>query len=979
MGAAAAVAFAQCLAHAGGGGELRCQRVGPAAGAAALRRAAQAALAEGDQGDAQRCAAAAVSAGKLLAPSHCTAGEVSAAAGAHGAAAAAYARCATLYAEDAAAISRHLAERRRAPAPESQLLELALPGGSRMASAADARRWLFAVRSSAGGAWQKLAASAASAGSSRGAAAEAADACAAAARAAGDSPSAWELVPPEARDTDRGRVCAAGALLAAAGVWGDEDPATAPALHSAAALLAAAAEGLAADPAAALRERARAAFERALALGHAAAALPLAGDAESRGDLSGAEQWLRRGLAAAPGEAELTAALAQLLRARGDCDAVLTLLRRTQLPPAAAWLRPRAECVLREEGAARGLAAFAAAVATLQKAGQPAAAAELGAAGGAEAVRLGEWRAARGLLQPALEGWGCGVGAAPDPDCAAAAHNLAMAEEHLGGVSRSTALYRAAAARLADSPKSFLALIHAQKTQCAWGERRRAEAACRRRLRAALGTGPGGTDRWGPFAAQPPGGGGAGDVGAHALLSQPGLPHSLLLAVLRARAERFAREAADAPWLGAAQSLGPAPPQGLQAPAPVVALVSGDCRGSHPVGRALLGLLSPAAGPPPARPAVRFLCIHTDVAAAGGDAVTAELMRGCDAGAVRVAASPVPPHGGELAEALAAAAEPPALVVDLSGDTIGGQPHFFAAEKRGLPAQAGFLGFPASAGSAQLAGHAFVDLSSAPPAAVRRDWAERAVYLCPAYLSAPPPPAAAPGAAAAAADGARVALRLPPREQVVCALTAHYKLGPELWGTWAAVLAAAPAAVLAVIEWDSAAPSLRALRAEAAARGVNPRRIVGLPPLPLEVHAAAKELLCSFALDTPLYNGHSTTLEALAAGLPVVALQPPGGAFRSRAAASLVHAAGLGALAPRSLRAYEAAAVRMLRDGGAAAAAARRTLRRRRARGEGIFAGPAYRRAFAAAASAVGRDAAAARGRRHIVAGCPRGGRPPRG
>src|SRR5260370_42561482 len=73
------------------------------------------------------------------------------------------------------------------------------------------------------------------------------------------------------------------------------------------------------------------------------------------------------------------------------------------------------------------------------------------------------------------------------------------------------------------------------------------------------------------------------------------------------------------------------------------------------------------------------------------------------------------------------------------------------------------------------------------------------------------------------------------------------------------------------------------LRKEAAARGIDPARLVFADRRPLDEHLARHRLADLF-LDTPPVNAHTTASGALRAGLPP--LPCPASAFAGRAAAS---------------------------------------------------------------------------------------------
>ena len=67
--------------------------------------------------------------------------------------------------------------------------------------------------------------------------------------------------------------------------------------------------------------------------------------------------------------------------------------------------------------------------------------------------------------------------------------------------------------------------------------------------------------------------------------------------------------------------------------------------------------------------------------------------------------------------------------------------------------------------------------------------------------------------------------------------------------------------------------------------------------------------LADLFLDTLPYNAHSTAVDALWAGVPVLTTR--GTTFASRVAASALHAAGLPELVTDSLQAYEARALEL--------------------------------------------------------------------
>ena len=89
-------------------------------------------------------------------------------------------------------------------------------------------------------------------------------------------------------------------------------------------------------------------------------------------------------------------------------------------------------------------------------------------------------------------------------------------------------------------------------------------------------------------------------------------------------------------------------------------------------------------------------------------------------------------------------------------------------------------------------------------------------------------------------------------------------------------------------------------------------RIVFAEGLPQAEHLARLGL-ADLALDTFPCNGHTTTADALWAGVPVVTLE--GDAFAARVAASLLHANGMDELIASTPDDYRRSILRFCRDG----------------------------------------------------------------
>jgi len=233
------------------------------------------------------------------------------------------------------------------------------------------------------------------------------------------------------------------------------------------------------------------------------------------------------------------------------------------------------------------------------------------------------------------------------------------------------------------------------------------------------------------------------------------------------------------------------------------------------------------------------------------------------------------------------------ILVDLNGYTRLARTGILA--RRPAPVQVEWLGYPGTMG-ADFIDWAIVDPVVAP-AGDEAFFSERLVRLPHSYQPtdttrrlAESPPRALAG--------------LPEAGFVFCCFNTAYKLGPALFDIWMRLLAAVPGSVLWLLE--GAAPMPANLKREAAARGVDPQRLVFAPRLPAADHLARHRCADLF-LDTLPYNAHTTASDALWAGLPVLTCKGP--TFAGRVAASLLEAAGLPDLVTQSLAAYESLAL----------------------------------------------------------------------
>ena len=240
------------------------------------------------------------------------------------------------------------------------------------------------------------------------------------------------------------------------------------------------------------------------------------------------------------------------------------------------------------------------------------------------------------------------------------------------------------------------------------------------------------------------------------------------------------------------------------------------------------------------------------------------------------------------------------IVIDLAGYTADSRTDVFAF--RPAPAHANFLGYPGTMGVPYM-DYIIADRHVIPPEH-QRFYDEKVAYLPDAYL-----PTDA-GVKIAERTPTRAECGLPEEGVVFCSFSHDYKLSPPMFDIWMRLLNQVPGSVLWLMSRGEAAQ--QNLRKEAAARGVDPQRLVFAGRVPMVEDHLARYRQADIFLDTHPYNAHTTAADALMAGLPVVTFM--GGAFPARVAASLLHAVGMPELVADSKEGYEALALKLAQD-----------------------------------------------------------------
>lgn len=233
---------------------------------------------------------------------------------------------------------------------------------------------------------------------------------------------------------------------------------------------------------------------------------------------------------------------------------------------------------------------------------------------------------------------------------------------------------------------------------------------------------------------------------------------------------------------------------------------------------------------------------------------------------------------GDGAAAERIAADGVHILVDLKGYTR--HHRLGICARRPAPLAVTYLGFPGSTG-ADFIDYIIADPSIVPPEQAPL-YAEQVVTLPHCYqVNDHRQPIARTGMTRADAG-------LPETAFVFCAFHQAFKIEPVMFDVWMRILNRVPDSVLWLLDNG---PDARAnLRREAEQRGISANRLIFAPRVDKDIHLE-RIGLADLGIDTRIYTGHTTTSDALWAGLPVVALR--GRHFASRVSASILHAVGL--------------------------------------------------------------------------------------
>lgn len=237
------------------------------------------------------------------------------------------------------------------------------------------------------------------------------------------------------------------------------------------------------------------------------------------------------------------------------------------------------------------------------------------------------------------------------------------------------------------------------------------------------------------------------------------------------------------------------------------------------------------------------------------------------------------------------------IAIDLNGHTSGARTALFA--RKLAPIQINYLGYAGTSGTN------FYDALVADKVVVPEEhqsyYSEPIAYLPNSFF----PVDTSISVGSFGPLPTRASQGLPEVGFIFACFNNAYKIRPLIFDVWMGLLRDLPGSVL----WLSK-PSIKAqsnLQQEAEQRGVDSSRLIFATRTPGRLEHLSRLRLADLFLDTPNYNAHATTADALWAGLPV--LTQIGHTFAGRVAASQITALGLSELIANSEDEYIAKAL----------------------------------------------------------------------
>jgi len=240
------------------------------------------------------------------------------------------------------------------------------------------------------------------------------------------------------------------------------------------------------------------------------------------------------------------------------------------------------------------------------------------------------------------------------------------------------------------------------------------------------------------------------------------------------------------------------------------------------------------------------------------------------------------------------------ILIDLTGHTSGSRFEILALHP--APLQAAYLGYSGTLGAPFV--EYLIGDQVVTPIEHEKNYTEKLVILPDCYF--PTDRKRTPSK-----PTTRYAEGIPEDRFVLCSFNQPYKIGPTVWKTWCEIMGSTEDSVLWLHSLDNDVRD--SLLKQAENLGIKRERIIFATKVHKDIaEHLARLQLADLALDTFPYGGHTTTHDALWAGVPVITLL--GDSFHSRVAASMNYSLGLEDLVAKNLNEYKFMAKQLICD-----------------------------------------------------------------
>lgn len=240
------------------------------------------------------------------------------------------------------------------------------------------------------------------------------------------------------------------------------------------------------------------------------------------------------------------------------------------------------------------------------------------------------------------------------------------------------------------------------------------------------------------------------------------------------------------------------------------------------------------------------------------------------------------------------------IAINLGGHTQNGRMGIFAY--RAAPVQVNYLGYPGTLGANYI--DYIIGDKIIIPEISQQFYIEKVAYLPNSYMvddSKRQP---------STSLLKRKDFDLPEDCFIFCCFNNSYKINPQVLKCWGSILLKTPESVF----WISENNELfrRNLLSEFSKLGISSSRIIFAKYVPSMAEHLSRYKLADLFLDTRPFNAHTTAIDALKAGLPLLTLS--GNTFASRVGASLLSAIDLPELITSKQEDYEEMAIELYQN-----------------------------------------------------------------